>query len=165
MNTNTMRNRLISVGRALLLGLPFYFGQAQAMVVGGPYDGIYQWSPGNYLSLHQDGNLIIGTIYFNADGNFSFPATSGGGVLPISQLDLFDLMNGQVAGPVVRMNGTRFHRACNVAYNFTFNGDNTITVSRVDVSNSAAADAAGISCSAIVGAEPITLSVPKIRFY
>ncbi len=32
------------------------------------YDGIYQWSSGNYLSLHQDGTRIIGTIYFNVDG-------------------------------------------------------------------------------------------------
>ena len=130
----------------------------------GPYDGIYQWSSGNYLSLHQDGTHMIATIYFNADGNFSFPATSGTGVLPVPQLDIFDLMNGQVNGSTVRMNGTRFHRACNVTYDFTFNPDTTITVTRVGVSNTAAADAAGISCSAIVGAEPSTLGVPKIRF-
>ena len=130
----------------------------------GPYDGIYQWSPGNYLSLHQDGTHMIATIYFNADGSFSFPATSGTGVLPVPQLDIFDLMNGQVAGSTVRMNGTRFHRACNATYDFTFNNDATITVARIGVSNTAVADAAGISCSAIVGAEPIALSVPKIRF-
>ena len=128
------------------------------------FDGIYQWSPGNYLSLHQDGSHMIASIYFNADGNFSFPATSGTGVLPVPQLDIFDLMNGQVIGSTVQMNGTRFHRACNVTYDFTFNSDATITVTRVGVSNTAAADAAGIACSAIVGAEPITLSVPKIRF-
>ena len=129
-----------------------------------PRDGVYQWSAGNYLSLHQDGTHLIGTIYFNVDGNFSFPATSGGGVLPVPQLDLFDLMNGQVVGSTVRMNGTRFHRACNVSYDFTFSSDDTITVIRTGVSNTAAADAAGISCNAIVGAEPTTLIVPKIRF-
>ena len=159
-----MRNRLISFVRALLLGLPFFLGQAQATVVGGPYDGIYQWSPGNYLSLHQDGTAMIATLYFNADGSFSFPATSGAGVLPVPQLDIFDLMNGQVVGSTTTMYGTRFHRTCNVAYDFTFNSDATITVIRTGVSNTAAADAAGISCGAIVGAEPITLSVPKIRF-
>ncbi len=74
-------------------------------------------------------------------------------------------MNGQVVGSTVRMNGTRFHRACNVTYDFTFNTDATITVTRFGVSNTAAADAAGISCSAIVSTEPTTLSVPKIRFY
>ena len=137
---------------------------APSPVGAGPYDGIYQWSSGNYLSLHQDGTHMIATIYFNADGSFSFPATSGAGVLQVPQLDIFDLMNGQVTGSTVRMNGTRFHRACNVTYDFTFNNDATITVTRVGVSNAAVADSAGISCSAIVGAEPITLSVPKIRF-
>jgi len=130
----------------------------------GLYDGIYQWSPGNYLSLHQDGTHMIGTIYFNADGNFSFPATSGAGVLSVPQLDIFDLMNGQVVGATVAMDGTRFHRACDVAYDFTFNTDSTITVIRAGIGNTGAADAAGIACSAIVGAEPVTLSVPKIRF-
>ncbi len=130
----------------------------------GPNDGIYQWSAGNYLSLHQDGTHMIATIYFNADGSFSFPATSGGGVLPVPQLDLFDLMNGQVSGSTVRMSGTRFHRTCNVVYDFTFNTNATITVTRISVGNAAAATTAGISCSAIVGAEASTLTVPKIRF-
>lgn len=164
MITNTMQSRLISLCRALLLGLPFFCGHAQAAVTSGPYDGIYQWSPGNYLSLHQDGTHMIATIYFNADGNFSFPATSGAGELPVPQLDIFDLMNGLVIGSTVRMNGTRFHRACNVSYDFTFNNNDTITVFRAGVSNSAIADAAGISCSAIVGMEAATIGVPKIRF-
>ena len=107
---------------------------------------------------------MIAAIYFNADGSFSFPATSGGGVLPVPQLDLFDLMNGQMIGSTVRMYGTRFHRVCNVEYGFTFNSDATITVTRFGVSNAPAADSAGISCSAIVGAEAATLTVPKIRF-
>jgi len=164
MNTNTIRNRLLVAGRALILGLPFVFGQGQAGVVPVPYDGIYLWSAGNFLSLHQDGTHMIATIYFTNDGNFSFPAASGGGVLPVPQLDLFDLMGGQVTGSTAKISGTRFHRACNVAYDFAFNADATITVTRTGVSNSVAADSAGISCSAIVGAEAVTLTVPKIRF-
>ena len=104
------------------------------------YDGIYQWSPGNYLSLHQDGTHMIATIYFTNDGNFGFPAPTGGGVLPVPTLDLFHLMSGQVTGPTAKIFGTRFHRACNVGYDFTFNSNATITVTRIGVSNTAAAD-------------------------
>ena len=107
---------------------------------------------------------MIGTIYFTADGNFSFPAISGGGVLPVPQLDIFDLMSGQVTGSTAQLFGTRFHRACTVGYNFTFNDDATITVTRLGQSNTAAADLAGISCNSIVGMEAVTTIVPKIRF-
>ena len=163
MDTNTIRNRLLSVGHALLLGLTFFFGQAQAQSTLS-YDGIYQWSAGQYLSLHQDGTHMIGTIYFTNDGSYSFPAPAGGGVLPVPQLDLFDLMGGPVTGSTAQMDGTRFHRECNVAYDFKFNNDATITVTRIGVSNTAAANSAHISCSAIVGMEAATMIVPKIRF-
>jgi hypothetical protein len=73
-------------------------------------------------------------------------------------------MHGQVTGSTAAMFGTRFHRVCNVGYNLTFNANATITVTRTGLSNTAAADSAGISCSAIVGAEASTLTVPKIRF-
>jgi hypothetical protein len=128
------------------------------------YDGIYQWSPGQYLSLHQDGAYMIATIYFNDDGNFTFYPPAGNGNLPVAQLDVFDLLNGPVVGRTAKINGTRFHRACHVSYDFTFNTDATITVTRTAASNNAEANASGISCSAIVGMEPITLLVPKIRF-
>ena len=107
---------------------------------------------------------MIAVIYFNNSGSFSFLAAAGGGALPVSQLGLFDLMSGQVTGPNATLAGTRFHGACNVTYNFTFNTDTTITVTRTGVSNAPAAVAAGISCSAIVGVEPTTLIVPKLRF-
>lgn len=128
------------------------------------YDGIYLWSSGNFLSLHQDGTHMIATIYFTNDGSFSFPTPAGGGVLPVPQLDLFDLMDGQVTGSTALIYGTRFHRACHVGYDFTFNKDATITVTRIGVSNTAVGDSAGISCSTIVGLESVTTSVPKIRF-
>jgi fermentation-respiration switch protein FrsA (DUF1100 family) len=162
MNTNTIRNGLRSVGLALLLALSFFVGPAQAADVS--YDGIYQWSPGNFLSLHQDGPNLIASLYFTKDGNFAFPATAGGGTLPVPQLDLFDLMNGQITGSTAAIYGTRFHRSCNVGYNLTFNANATITVTRTGQSNTAAADSAGIFCSAILSAEASTFTVPKIRF-
>jgi pimeloyl-ACP methyl ester carboxylesterase len=162
MNINTIRNRLISIGHTLLLCMSFLFGQAQATDV--TYDGVYQWSPGNFLSLHQDGTAMIAAIFFTNDGSYSFPAPAGGGVLPVPQLDLFDLMHGDVTGSTAQMDGTRFHRECNVGYDFTFNNDATITVTRIGVSNTPAADSAHISCSSIVDMEPATIIVPKIRF-
>jgi hypothetical protein len=162
MNTNTLRDRLLIAGHTLLLGLFSLFGPARATDV--TYDGIYQWSAGNFLSLHQDGTAIIATLYFTKDGNFTFPATAGGGTLPVAQLDVFDLMSGQVAGSTATINGTRFHRACYVGYNLTFNANDTISVTRTGQSNTAVADSAGIFCSAILGAEASTLTVPKIRF-
>lgn len=127
------------------------------------YDGIYLWSAGQYLSLHQDGSYMIATIYFTKDGSFSF-AASDGKTLPVAQLDLFDLMSGPVTGQSAKISGTRFHRACSVNYDFTFNSDSSITVSRTAVKNNAAADTSGLTCSTIVASEPATLSVPKIRF-
>lgn len=163
LKTNTFHNRLRLAGRAWLLGLPLLLGQAQATVVAASYDGIYQWSAGQYLSLHQDGTHLIATIYFNKNGSFTFPASTGG-VLPVTQIDVFDLMDGQVSGSTAKMTGTRFHRACQVSYNFVFNSDTTVTVTRTGASNTPAADAAGISCSALAGTEASTLVVPKIRF-
>lgn len=163
MYTNIVRNRLIFAGRTLLLGLTFFFGQVQAQATS-PYDGIYQWSPGQYLSLHQDGTKIIAALFFTNDGNYTFPAAAGAGTLPVQQLDIFDLMSGPVTGSTAQMDGTRFHRACNVAYDFRFNNDATITVTRIGVSNTAAAGSAHISCSSIVGMEAATMIVPKIRF-
>jgi hypothetical protein len=128
------------------------------------YDGIYQWSTGQYLSLHQDGGNMIATIYFNKDGSFTFFTPDGKAKLPVVQLDIFDLLSGPVTGQTAKMTGTRFHRACLVAYDFTFNNDASITVTRTSISNSAAADASGISCSATVGVEPATLIVPILRF-
>ena len=107
---------------------------------------------------------MIAVIYFTKSGSFSFPAAVGGGTLTVPQLGLFDLMSGQVTGPTATLAGTRFHGACNVIYKFTFNTDTTITVTRTGVSNTPAAVTAGISCSAIVGVEPTTLIVPKLRF-
>jgi hypothetical protein len=132
--------------------------------VGATNDGIYQWSPSEYLSIHQDGSTIIGTIYFNIDGNFSFAATAGAGVLPVPQIDVFDLLGGTASGSTAKMSGTRFHRACSVVYNFTFNSNSTITVSRVSAANTAAATAAGLSCTAIAALETSPRIVPKIQF-
>jgi hypothetical protein len=129
----------------------------------GLYDGIYQWSPGNYLSIHQRGARIIATIYLNADGSFSFNSPDGH-ILPVPQLDIFDLLNGSISGSRATISGTRFHRACNVSYNFAFSDNGDISVTKTAVSNTAAADLAGISCAAITEPMGVVMVVPKILF-
>ncbi len=129
----------------------------------GVYDGIYAWTDGNYLSVHQDSMAMIATNYFNDNTSISFMATSGGALL-VPQLDLFDLLSGSLTGSTARIIGTRFHRACNVSYDFTFGENATLTATRTGVSNTPIADAAGISCSALLESESATLTIPKIFF-
>ncbi len=129
----------------------------------GLYDGIYLWSDGNYLSLHQDASKVIATIYFNDNGAFGFTATTGG-TLSIPQLDLFDLLAGTVTGTTAKISGTMFHRACNVSYDFVFGANATITATRTSVSNTTMANAAGISCSAMVANESPTRTMQRIAF-
>jgi hypothetical protein len=129
----------------------------------GPYDGIYVWSDGNYLSLHQDGSQMIATIYFNDNTSVDFKAASGG-VLKVPQLDIFDLLSGAMTGSTAKVTGTRFHRACNVSYDFAFSENSKLTVTRTNVSNTAAATAAGISCSSIIANESPTMAMSKVPF-
>ena len=153
-----------SVGLRLAVAATTPFEPPPAPGAAVSYDGIYQWSTGQYLSLHQDGGSMIATIYFNKDGNFTFYTPDGKAMLPVPQIDIFDLLSGSVTGRTAKISGTRFHRACNVSYDFTFNSDASLTATRTAASNSAAATAAGISCSATIGAEPVTLTAPLIRF-
>jgi predicted heme/steroid binding protein len=129
----------------------------------GLYDGIYVWSDGNYLSLHQDGQQMIATIYFNDNTSVDFKAASGG-VLKVPQLDIFDLLSGAMTGTTAKVSGTRFHRACNVSYDFAFNESSKLTVTRTNVSNTAIANTSGISCSSIIANESPTMTMSKVPF-
>jgi hypothetical protein len=133
------------------------FGVASSVVVAGPVDGIYQWSTGNYLSLHQDGADLIATNYFNEN----YPIAGG------PKLNLYDLLGGSFSGATAQISGKRYHRACEVGYSLTFNADGSLTATRTRVANTAAADTAGINCKAIVEAAEgtsATFTVPRLEF-
>lgn len=130
---------------------------------GGLYEGIYQSAPGYYLAIQQHGTVVIATMYFTADGNYSFTSPDGH-VLAVPQLDLFDLYHGSISGANATMTGTEFHRACNVGYDFSFSDNGNITVTKTAVSNTAVATQAGISCSAITMPIGSVKVVPKILF-
>jgi hypothetical protein len=129
----------------------------------GAYDGIYIWSDGKYLSLHQDGATMIATIYFNADGGIDFKPASGG-VLPVAQLDTYDLLAGVVVGTTAKIIGTRSYGVCAVSYDFAFSEGGKLTASRTGASNTPMADFAGFDCPKILSAENATLTMQKIAF-
>jgi hypothetical protein len=139
-----------------------------------PFDGIYQWSPDNFLSIHQDGADFIVTNYFNE--TFGIPINLP--TIPpsalrwiVTRLGSFDLIGGKLEGNVAKINATtntKYHRVCNVTYDFTLNADGSqLTVTRTSVSNTKAADDAKISCQKIVEAESTgaTFTIPRLRFY
>jgi hypothetical protein len=142
------------------------FGVPSSAAVVGPVDGIYEWfdpEPTNtdslktYLSLHQDGEKLIATNYFNEVSLIE-------GVV---KLNSFELLNGLIKGDTAEITGFRYHRACNVAYALTFNANGSLTANRKPVVNTGAAETAGINCKAIVEAAegtPTTFTVVKRTF-
>lgn len=123
-------------------------------------DGIYQWSDGQYLSLHRiAGDIAIATIYL------TYPSTTvivGSRAIP--DTDTFDLFNGKIIGSKLVVTGTRFFRACNASYDLDLSSVNSITVNLASVSNSSEATAAGIDCLARYGPVGVSRVIPVIKF-
>lgn len=125
---------------------------------GAPYDGIYQWDPDYYLSVHQiGGGILIGTIYWVYTSN-SVPI----GTRTISEVDTFDLLNGPIVGSSATMSGTRFYRACTLSYDFNFNSDASLTVRLNSVSNTFGVSTANVNCAARYNAVGTVRTIPRI---
>lgn len=130
---------------------------ATPVFTGGPYDGIYQWDAGYYLSVHQDGSRIIATIY----GNYGSGGVNLGG-LAVNVLDLFELLDGQIVGSNATISGARIFRACKVSYGLVFNSDSTLTVRLTSVSNSLGISVANINCATQFNAVGSVWTIPRI---
>src|SRR5665647_637925 len=77
-----------------------------------PYDGIYQWDVGHFLSVHQmGGGAVKASIYWVYTAN-----TEQVGTRAIPAADTFDLLQGQMVGSSATISGTRFYRACTLSY-------------------------------------------------
>jgi hypothetical protein len=125
---------------------------------GGPYDGIYQWDAGYYLSVHQiGGGTLIGTIYWVYTAN---PLQVGSRT--ISESDTFDLFHGQIVGSSATMTGTRFYRGCTAGYDFTFNSDSSLTVRLNSVGNSLGVNVADVNCAARYNPVGSAWTIPRI---
>lgn len=134
------------------------FALTPASTAPGLYDGIYQWSDGNYLSVHQiGGGTLIGTIYWVYTGN-SVPI----GARTISEIDTFDLLAGQIVGSSATMTGTRFYRGCTPTYEFTFNNDSSLTVRLSSMVNSPGVSVAAVDCAARYNPVGSSWTIPKI---
>lgn len=163
MKTRTTQNSFSLAARGLLLGLTLFLGLAGATVVSvpgapGPYDGIYQWDAGYYLSVHQiGGGTLIGTIYWVYTGN-SVPI----GARTISEIDTFDLFHGQIVGSSATMTGARFYRGCTPTYEFTFNSDSSLTVRLNSMVNSPGVSVASVNCAARYNSVGSAWTIPKI---
>lgn len=106
-----------------------------------PYDGIYQWAPGYFLSVHRIGRtnvtgagdgVLIGTIYWAYNSN-----TFTVGSRPVAAVNTFDLFDGIIddSKSSVTVKGERFFRSCALSYDLKFNSE-SITVTNTSVSNS-----------------------------
>ena len=123
-----------------------------------PDDGIYQWDPGYYLSVHRiGGDTVIGTIYWVYTANTVQVGTRG-----ISEADTFDLFHGQIVGSNATISGTRLYRACTLSYDLTFNADSSLTVRQKSASNSPGVNVADVDCAAKYNSVGTIRTIPKI---
>jgi hypothetical protein len=123
-----------------------------------PYDGIYQWDTGYYLSVHQiGGGALIASIYWVYDAN-----TEQVGKRAIPAADTFDLLQGQIVGSTATITGTRFYRACTLSYDLTFNSDSSLTVRLNSVSNSLGVSVADVDCVARYNPVGSVWTIPRI---
>ena len=125
-----------------------------------PSDGIYQWDPEYFLSVHRIGaDTLIGTIYW-------VYKSSGVkiGTRTITEADTFDLLSGKIvdSSASATVSGTRFFRACALSYDLKFNSDTSLTVTRNSVSNSTGVSLADLDCAAKYSSEALVRTVPKI---
>jgi hypothetical protein len=123
----------------------------------GQYDGIYLWSPGYFLSVHQDGGTLIGSIYWVYTAN-----SEQVGRRAISEVDTFDLLNGPIVGSNATLTGTRFYRACTLSYDLTFNSDSTLTVHHNSVINSPGVSLADVDCAATFNSVGSVSTISKL---
>lgn len=123
----------------------------------GPYDGIYQWADGYFLSVHEiGGDRLIGSIYWQYTENAVQVGTR-----TVTKADTFDLLNGQMVGAIATttMTGTRFYGGCALSYGFTFNSNSSLTVSLNSVSGVSVAD---VACAARYNSEGFPRTIQKI---
>ena len=129
-----------------------------AVFTGWRYDGIYQWDPGYYLSVHRiGGGTLIGTIYWVYTEN-----TVQVGKRTISEVDTFDLLHGQIIGSSATMNGPVFFRGCLLSYDFTFNSDSSLTVRQNSVGNSPGVGVADVNCAARYNSVGAARTIPRV---
>ena len=123
-------------------------------------DGIYQWEPNYYLSVHRiGGDTLIGTIYWVYN---SAPVKIGSRTSP--DADTFDLFSGKIvdSSASATVSGTRFFRTCALSYDLKFNSDSSLTVTRNSVSNSSGVSLTDVDCAVRYSSEATARTVNRV---
>lgn len=115
----------------------------------GPYDGIYVnlENSTSYMSVHTNGNTLIGTAYgiIPASGIL---VTSAIGNVAVRQLNTWDLYQGSISGSTGTMSGQVFYNACNVSVSVNFNSGGATVVFNSS-SNTLVGNSSGVNCGVI----------------
>jgi len=147
-NRGSFKEKKMKIIAAIVL---FFAGLTQAHAAGA-YDGIYQ--NGNvYLSVHQNGGIVIITRYVTIPTSGVTVSTSLGTVTPTT-LNTWDLFNGPISGNSANVSGLFVYNGCNISLNVTF-GDTGLTSSLSAASQTASGAIAGLKCAAFVGVNSV----------
>ena len=121
---------------------------SQISLAAGPWDGIYQTGPMDYLSVHQNGNTVIvgqfstvpplGSIVNIGDGQRFFPPRA----------DVWDLLSGELKGTSATLTGEVSYGACHANYSISFRTGGAF-IARNFFSNTEAGTAQGVDCDAL----------------
>ena len=139
-----MRTRIPSVSTKLVVPLLLALG-CQCSLAAGPWDGIYQTGPMDYLSVHQNGSrLIVGQ--FTTLTPFGTGANIGDGQRFFPQrADVWDLLSGELNGASATLTGEVSFGACHANYTISFHTGGAF-IARNSFSNTEAGTAQGIDC-------------------
>lgn len=110
-----------------------------------PYDGIFQErnQSGSYLSVHTNGNALIGTLY-NIDLLDGAPVSLFNGLRP-RQLNTWNLLQGALSGNVAYVSGEMLLNTCKVGAQISFTGT-TALLTIQSATSTAVGQENGVDC-------------------
>jgi hypothetical protein len=123
-------------------------GLCESSLAAGPWDGIYQTGPTDYLSIHQNGNTVI-VGQFSTFSSLGLNVDIGDGQRFFPQrADVWNLLSGELNGSSATLTGEVSYGACLANYTITFQ-PGAAFIARNYFSNTQAGAAQGIDCAAL----------------
>lgn len=127
------------------------------------FTGIYKDPrlPDSYLSVHQNGNRIIATLYNTISFVYgsSIYYSSIAGIYYPSRADIWDLYSGTASGNFSTFGGEFNYGACNANGFMTLNFDSSITFTVTSINTTNSGIAQGVQCGRFsLG----TFSMPRV---
>ena len=111
----------------------------------GAYDGIYN-VPNSplYISVHQNGNHVIAGQFYTVPTQDL--GVSGPGIP--SNINLWDVFGGDIAGNTVVVSGSAILNSCNISYRIEFDATGAY-MKLIAASNTAFGNQIGMNCGAL----------------